>query len=120
LNAVLAQHLVLPLNNPPHFPRYNGGMEKSIGDLKRGLSQRLAAPAEERLLLVAVEATTHELNHRRRRCLEGKTACAVYHATAWRGVVEAWLRRQALITVGHQPKPNQNVSTIFPKKWSHN
>jgi hypothetical protein len=104
----------------------------SIGDLKRRLSERLAAPAEDRLLVVAVEATTHELNHRRRRCLNGKTACEVYRdpalhlrlnrqareevllsreyletiqtmanrnhralATAWRGVVESWLRRQA-------------------------
>jgi hypothetical protein len=28
--------------------------------------------------------------------------------------------RQGLISIGHQPQPNQNVSTIFPKKWSHN
>jgi transposase InsO family protein len=159
VDAVLAEHLVLPLNNPPHFPQYNGAMEKSIGDLKRRLSERLAAPAEGQLLVASVEATIHELNHRRRRCLNGKTACEVYHdpalhlrlnrqsreevlrllsreyletiqtmanrnhralATAWRGIVESWLRRQGLITVGHQPKPNQNVSTIFPKKWSHN
>jgi transposase InsO family protein len=159
IDAVLAQHLVLPLNNPPCFPRYNGAMEKSIGDLKRRLAQRLAEPAEDRLLVVSVEATVHELNHRRRRCLQGRTACAVYHdpalrvrfgrktrqevlrllsreyletiqtmahrnhralAAVWRTVVESWLRRQGLITVGHQPKPNQNVSTIFPKKWSHN
>jgi hypothetical protein len=159
VDAVLAEHIVLPLNNPPHFPQYNGAMEKSIGDLKRRLSERLVAPAEDQLFVVTLEATTHELNHRRRRCLNGRTACEVYHdshlrlkfnrrsrvevlrllsrqyletiqtmahrnhrslATAWRGIVESWLRRQALITVGHQPKPNQNVSTIFPKKWSHN
>jgi hypothetical protein len=41
-------------------------------------------------------------------------------ATARRGVVESWLRRQGLISIGHQPQPNQNVSTIFPKKWPHN
>jgi transposase InsO family protein len=38
VDAVLAEHLVLPLNNPPRFPRYNGAMEKSIGDLKRRVS----------------------------------------------------------------------------------
>ncbi len=159
VDAVLAQHLVLPLNSPPHFPRYNGAMEKSIGDLKRRLTQRLAEPVEDRLLLASVEATAHELNHRQRRCLQGKTACEVYHdpalrlrlnrrqrdevlrllsreyletistmanrnhralAAVWRSVVESWLRRQGLITVGHQPKPNQKVSTNFPKNWSHN
>jgi len=35
-------------------------------------------------------------------------------ATIWRTTVESWLRRQGLITIGHQPKPNQKVSTIFP------
>jgi transposase InsO family protein len=159
VDAVLAQHLVLPLNNPPRFPRYNGAMEKSIGDLKRRLSQRLSVSTEGQSMVASIEAIIHELNHRKRRCLDGKTACEVYHdpnlrlrcnrktrgrvlrllhaefletiqsmatgnhhalATVWRRTVESWLRRQGLITVGHQPQPNQNVSTIFPKKWSHN
>jgi hypothetical protein len=38
-------------------------------------------------------------------------------ATVWRVTVQSWLVRQGLISVGHQPKPNQIVSTIFPKKW---
>src|SRR5687767_13491000 len=29
VDAVLAQHVVLPLNSPPHCPQYNGAMEKS-------------------------------------------------------------------------------------------
>ena len=159
VNAVLAQHGVLPLNSPPHYPRYNGAMEKSLGDFKRRLSSRLITPAEDRLLAAAVEATTHELNHQPRRCLQGKTACEIYHnedlrlrldprirrrilrlleaefcqnvqlmaaedhhalATVWRVTVQSWLVRQGLISVGHQPKPNPIVSTIFPKKWSHN
>lgn len=156
---VLTEHGVLPLNNPPHYPRYNGAMEKSLGDFKRALSSRLIAPVEDRLLVAAVESTTHDLNHRPRRCLDGKTACQVYHdpvlrlhldrptrtrifrllaeefcrnvhvmvaqnhhalATVWRITVQAWLRRQGLITVGPKPKPNPTVSPIFPKKWSHN
>lgn len=159
VNAVLAQHSVLPLNSPPHYPRYNGAMEKSLGDFKRRLAARLITPAEDRLLAAAVEATTHELHHRPRRCLQGKTACEIYHdaglrlrldrhlrrrilrlleaefyrnvrlmaaedqralATLWRVTVQTWLVRQGLISVAHPPKPNQKVSTIFPKKWSHN
>jgi transposase InsO family protein len=158
VDAVLEEHIVLPLNSPPYWPRYNGAMEKSIGDLKRRLTERLTEPAEDRLLVLAVEATVHELNHRQRRCLEGRTACEVYHnptsrlrfnrrqreevlellsreyleniqtmaarthracAALWRLTVESWLRRQGLITIGHQPKPNEKVSTIFPEKWSH-
>jgi hypothetical protein len=134
-------------------------MEKAIGDFKRRLSARLAATTEPQLLVAAVESTTHQLNHERRRSLHGKTACELYHdparrlslnrrsrdellrlitstfrenlqsmaatdqhtaATAWRRAVEAWLRCQGLIQVGPNSKPNQTVSTIFPKRWSHN
>ena len=72
--AGLAEHLVLPLNNPPHFPRYNGAMEKSIGELKRRLSERWVTWTKDQSMIASVEATIHELNHRSRRCLGGKTA----------------------------------------------
>jgi hypothetical protein len=39
-------------------------------------------------------------------------------ATLWGVTVEAWLRRQGLISV--QQNLNQNVSTNFPENWSHN
>ena len=39
-------------------------------------------------------------------------------ATTWRITVEAWLRCQGLITVRQNQK--LNVSTTFPKCWSHN
>jgi len=85
VDDLLVRFGVLPLNNPPHFPRYNGAKEKSIRDLKSALDRRLLlankAPAE---LALAVEVTTHELNHQVRRCLKGRTACAVFHDDAQR------------------------------------
>ena len=45
VDEVMARFGVLPLNNPPHFPRYNGGMEKSIRDFKAALDQRLQSSA---------------------------------------------------------------------------
>jgi len=77
VDEVLARFGVLPLNNPPHFPRYNGAMEKGIRDFKAALAQRPSAP-----LALAAELTAHELNHRPRRCLNGRTACAVFHDDA--------------------------------------
>ena len=158
VDAVLARFGVLPLNNPPHFPRYNGAQEKGIRDLKAALDRRYQQIASvPNDLMSVVEVTTHALNHRSRRCLKGRTACAVFHdagqhqhwskrqrqtifrlllqqfgamigettngrhpapATLWRVTVEAWLRRQALITVRQNQKPN--VSTTYPKCWSHN
>jgi hypothetical protein len=106
--------------------------------------------------LAAVETTAQALNHQPRRCLQGRTACAVFHdenqrlrwtktqrqtifrlrlaqfgatigktmngrhlkpATVWRITVEAWLRCQGLITI--RQKQKTNVSTNFPKIWSH-
>jgi hypothetical protein len=92
VDEVMARFGVLPLNNPPHFPRYNGGMEKSIRDLKAALDQRLqhttVGPSN---FALAVEVTAHELNHRSRRCLKGRTACAVFHDDAQR---LRWTQRQ--------------------------
>lgn len=155
VDEMLARFGVLPLNNPPHFPRYNGGMEKSIRDFKTALAQRLEK--ERSPLSLLAQVTAHELNHRSRRCLQGRTACAVFHddaqhlrwtrrqrqtifglllqnfgamletttdkhhpshATLWRVTVESWLRRQGLIQIRQNKKPN--VSPTFPKIWSHN
>lgn len=82
VDTALARFGVLPLNNPPHFPRYNGGMEKGIRDLKSALASRQwRVPVD---VALATEVTVHELNHRSRRCLKGRTACAVFHDDAQR------------------------------------
>jgi transposase InsO family protein len=119
VDEVMARFGVLPLNNPPHFPRYNGGMEKSIRDFKAALAKRLPiSPAVPLVRSLAAEVTAHELNHRPRRCLQGRTACAVFHDDAQR---LRWTIRQrqtifrlllqrfgAMIgktANGHQPSP---------------
>lgn len=84
VDAVLAEHKVLPLNSPPHYPPYNGAIEKSIGDFKRRLAQKMVGSTPAPLLAATVEATVHELNHQRRRCLHGKTACELFHDPALR------------------------------------
>jgi transposase InsO family protein len=119
VDEVLARFRVLPLNNPPRFPRYNGAMEKSIRDFKAALAKRLSNEAKVPLVMsLAAEVTAHELNHRPRRCLKGRTACAVFHDDAQR---LRWTKRQrqtifrlllqqfgAMIgktAKGHQPSP---------------
>lgn len=85
LDEVLARYRVLPLNNPPACPRYNGAEEKSIRDLKEHLRQRWGtAPTVPLHLVAQIETSVHELNHRPRRCLKGRTACAAYHDDAQR------------------------------------
>jgi transposase InsO family protein len=89
VEAVLARFGVLPLNKPPHFPRDNGGMEKSIRDFKAALALRQWRVPPE--LTLAAEVIAQELNHRPRRCLKGRTACAVFHDAALR---RRWTKRQ--------------------------
>jgi transposase InsO family protein len=92
VDEVLARFGVLPLNNPPHFPRYNGSMEKGIRDFKAALDQRQLTPSRvSSEFALAVELTAHELNHQPRRCLKGRCACAVFHDAAQR---LRWSRRQ--------------------------
>lgn len=90
VDGVMSRYGVLPLNNPPAFPRYNGAMEKSIRDLKCALDKRLA-PSVPPECSTVIETTVHELNHRRRRCLKGRTACAVFHDEAQH---LRWTKRQ--------------------------
>jgi hypothetical protein len=45
-------------------------------------------------LVAQIETSVHELNHRPRRCLKGRTACAVFHDDAQR---RRWTLRQRQI-----------------------
>jgi hypothetical protein len=92
LDAVLERYRVRPLNSPPAYPRYNGAEENSIRDLKDHLDRRwgqdLQAPPGR---VAQIETTAHELNHRVRRSLKGRTACAVFSDPTQR---LRWPRRQ--------------------------
>jgi predicted DNA-binding transcriptional regulator AlpA len=73
VEQVLAAAAVLPLDSPAYYPRYNGGMEKHIGDLKRLFPYQLpahspeAGPSAQALL----EALRHEANAQPRLALDG-------------------------------------------------
>jgi hypothetical protein len=80
VEEVLARYLVMPLNSPPHYPPYNGGMEHAVGELKGPLVAQLLAggpipPAEVQKW---AELLAHELNHRPRPSLQGAVACTVF------------------------------------------
>jgi transposase InsO family protein len=78
VDELLARYGVLPLNNPPNFPRYNGAMERGISEFKHTLIERWARAARQPLP-ARIENTLHLLNHKSRRSLAGQTACARFH-----------------------------------------
>jgi len=80
VDEVLARHLVIPLNSPPHYPPYNGGMECAVRELKTPLVKRIFdhGSMPEPQVQVWAEVLAHDLNHRSRDCLDGQVACKVF------------------------------------------
>jgi len=80
VDEVLARHLVMPLNSPPHSPPDTGGMEHAVGELQGPLVAQLLTrgplpPAEVQHW---AELLAHQLNHRPRPSLQGEVACRVF------------------------------------------
>ncbi len=95
VNNVLADHFVLPLNSPIHYPPYNGAIEEAQTELKNGLAAKLSyRPSCPREHLEAYASSVeHDLNHQPRPCLNGKNACQAYFAG--RRTFTKWERRDA-------------------------
>lgn len=79
VDEVLAEYHVIPLNSPPHYPRYNGAKERGFRELKEELKldfqpAPLWRPRED---YIAIAVTLLHLNHRPKPCLQGRIACAV-------------------------------------------
>ena len=73
VDEVLAEHMVIPVNSPPYYPQYNGGIEKSQYEIKQELKYGMHDTLRESKLSVRLGA--HDLNHRRRRSLSWQTPC---------------------------------------------
>jgi transposase InsO family protein len=83
VNALLARYLVIPLNSPPHYPPYNGGIERAMQEMKTPLHEKIldSGPIPEPPVQSWAEVLASELNHRPRGCLDGQIACRVFHDT---------------------------------------
>lgn len=81
VEEVLWRNLIIPLNSPPHYPRYNGQVERGQREISEAVkSLPAAATASPRQHEVQARLIAQEINHRPRPCLEGQTACAVFFA----------------------------------------
>jgi len=78
VNQVMEDAMVIPINSPVYTAPYNGAVEHAQGEVKKYLRTWDAkAKTPEEFALLA-ETASHDLNHKPRRCLGGKTACRVY------------------------------------------
>jgi hypothetical protein len=96
INDALAEFFVLPLNNPEYYAPYNGAIEESQREVKRSLREKLLlglADCRDHISAYA-EAVVHDLNHRIRPCLNGRTSCQVFFASVDKPVFTKRERRE--------------------------
>ena len=97
VNGVLAEFFVLPLNSPVYYAPYNGAIEESQRELKACLREKLIPDppgSENHSMVVYAEVAAHDLNHRLRPCLNGKTSCQVFFSPGERPVFSKLERRE--------------------------
>jgi hypothetical protein len=95
INDVLAESFVLPLNNPDYYAPYNGAIEESQREVKKGLREKLVSGlynCRDHIAAYA-EAVVNDLNHRIRPCLNDRTSCQVFFESGKRPVFTKRERR---------------------------
>jgi len=96
VNGILSEFFVLPLNSPEYYAPYNGAIEESQRELKACLREKLITESLRFPDSIAVyaEVAAHDLNHRLRPCLRGKTSCQVFFSLGEKPVFSKWERRE--------------------------
>ena len=76
VDEVLARYGVVPLTSPPYYPRYNGAIEWSQGQLKDEM-ERIMHEVNGRTDDVCLHArlASHSINHRTCDALQGRIPC---------------------------------------------
>ncbi len=97
VNGVLSEFFVLPLNSPEYYAPYNGAIEESQRELKACLREKLILHlplSENHSAAVYAEVAAHDLNHRLRPCLKGKTSCQVFFSMGEKPIFSKLERRE--------------------------
>ena len=119
VDEVLADALVVSINNPANTATYNGAIEHTQGEFKTYLSLwgwKVDTGSE---LVLLAETAAQDLNHRPRRILNGLNACRVYfggrrlrYSKPQRQEVYRWIRDLAVaISIG------AGKDNILPAAW---
>jgi hypothetical protein len=96
VNAVLWEYMVIPLNSPPYFPRYNGGIERGQREIKGALYGDLGdRRCAMGILVERTEGAIYVVNHTPRAVLSGARPCELFHLPRERTFTER--ERHAII-----------------------
>jgi hypothetical protein len=115
VNDVLADHFVLPVNSPVHYPPYNGAIEEAQAELKNGLAAKLVykhcCPREH--LEAYAGVVEHDLNHQPRPSLNGRNSCQVYFTG--KRTFSRWERRDAYVWITNAQKDMLCCNGVQPQ-----
>ena len=96
---VLTDWLVIPLNSPTQYPKYNGGVEHAQGEIQAEFAAILGPNPDQATGFPAyagacVANAAHELNHRHRPILAGRCACQAFNPGRKRSMVTRRQRKE--------------------------
>ncbi len=114
VDGVLEEYGVIPLNSPPYYSPYNGGVERGHRDVKKWLTGqvKMDKKAMGRMELDC-RMVIHNLNHKPRRSLGWETPCRVFHGSAHRkytkqerSIVYEWMKEKTKAILRAVPMEN--------------
>ena len=119
VDQVLAKYWVIPLDSPPHYPPYNGSVERGNGEVKTNLQKIIAATRQEGEAhpQTCCELAASLCNHLERRSLTGRHACFTF-ATGKRAMrVYTKPRRKEICELIKQWAAENLGSTGNARRW---
>jgi hypothetical protein len=80
VSDVFKANWVIPLISPVEYPRYNGSLENTQGDIKEAIQQSLPLGREVTLEEFETHSrlAAHDLNHKSSSVLKGRTPCELF------------------------------------------
>ena len=78
VNDILDEYMIMPLNSPGYYPKYNGAIEHTQGEMKEELYHKCGRYNTGKELELCAEIAAHDLNHKPRRNLMGQHSCQVF------------------------------------------
>jgi transposase InsO family protein len=118
VDDVLARWMVLPLTSPPYYPKYNGAIEWSQGQLKCEMERVMNdVGGDLGNVLLHARLASHSINHRSSPTLQGRFPC---HALATsrqlftrneRRIVQYWMEAECeTIFQNMGPNPDRRAA----------
>ena len=111
VQALLEEHMIIPLDNPYYYPKYNGSVENGQGELKKMLTKY--GP-----IMLRSELAAHDMNHKNRPCLGNRVSCQVF----WQGKIRfskrerkevfLWIRDRQLAILAKVDEINERTIMI--------